>query len=165
MKGCCQTEIRKSCLKKKTFIFCLKYIILIIIFIKIICSKFLKEVEVISKNSHFIFTFWEPKNSIPGYLLLCMKTWKKYKPSNYIIIILDYSNLRDYLNTKLINRIICKDMTFSMQTDAIRVAILNKYGGFWMDVDTLIINYKFINMFVGSDLIMFGESQPHYKHY
>ena len=162
MMDCYQSEIRESF---NFFIYCFKFILLIISFYGIICSLFLKEVEVISKYSHFVFTFWEPNNSVPGYLSLCMKTWKKYIPSEYKIVILDYSNLRDYLGIKLFNLILCKDMTFAMQTDAIRIAILNKYGGFWMDFDTLILNSKFIKMFYGSDFIMFRQSKPYNKHY
>jgi hypothetical protein len=100
---------------------------------------------------------------MPAYLSLCLKTWKKYVPVNYKIIILDYSNLSDYLDKKLINQILCKYMTLPIQADAIRVAILHKYGGFWMDTDILIINSKFINMFYGSDLIMFGDSKAQFK--
>jgi hypothetical protein len=100
---------------------------------------------------------------MPGYLSLCLKTWKKHMPVNYKIIILDYSNLSEYLDTKLINQILCKDMDLRVQADAIRVAILHKYGGFWMDTDTLIINSKFIKMFSGSDLIMLGDSKALYK--
>lgn len=162
MKDCYHSEIRESF---NLFIYCFKFILLIITFCGIICSLFLKEVKVISKNSHFVFTFWEPNNSVPGYLSLCMKTWKKYIPSEYKIVILDYSNLRDYLGIKLINLILCKDMNFAMQTDAIRIAILYKYGGFWMDFDTIILNSKFINMFYGSDFIMFRQSKPYNKHY
>lgn len=50
-------------------------------------------------------------------------------------------------------------MTLPIQADAIRVAILQKYGGFWMDADNLIINSNFITMFNKSDLQMFGNSQ------
>lgn len=140
-----------------------KYIILIIILFAIKYSTSSKKVEVISKKSHYIFTFWEPRNSLPGYLSLCLKTWKKYVPANYKVVILDYSNLLEYLGTKLIKQILCKDMALKIQADAIRVAILHKYGGFWMDIDTLIINSKFINIFSGSDLIMFGDSKHVYK--
>lgn len=24
-----------------------------------------------------VFTFWEPKENVPGYIRLCMKTWAK----------------------------------------------------------------------------------------
>ena len=146
MKGSSKNK-KKIHMEYNFFINCYKYIILIIIFSIFIYSTSLKRVEVISKNTHYIFTFWEPRNSMPGYLSLCVKTWKKYFPVYYKIVILDYSNIIEYLGVKLVNQILCKDMTLPIQADAIRVAILHKYGGYWLDTDILIINSKFINFF------------------
>jgi mannosyltransferase OCH1-like enzyme len=86
-----------------------------------------------------------------------MKTWKKYIPNDYKIVVLNYYNIRKYLDFKTLKQIICKQMSLAIQADAIRVAILQKYGGIWMDADTIITNSKFMNMFNGSDLIMFGH--------
>ena len=96
-----------------------------------------KIIEYISYNhKKIIFSFWEPKGNIPGYLKLCIKTWKKFL-SDYEIIILDYESLKEYLGTKLYSQIIFKDMPIAIQSDAIRVALLNKYGGIWMDTDNI----------------------------
>ena len=110
------------------------------------------------KNFHYIFTFWEPIKSLPGYIKLCIKTWKTYLPNYYKIVVLDYNNLHNYLEFRLIKKILCKKFTLPIQADAIRVAILEKYGGIWMDADTIITKYNCINMFNGSDLVMFGDS-------
>lgn len=160
MKGFIKNvQVKKSFLFQKRFS---KYIILLVsIFFDFLKYTTKKEV---SSNSHYIFTFWEPHNSLPGYLKLCMKTWKKYLPPDYKIIMLDYANLRNYLGSKLVNQILCKDMNLQLQADAIRVAILHKYGGFWMDADTIIMNSECLNMFKGSDLIMFGNSKKKKQH-
>lgn len=107
-------------------------------------------------NSKFIFTFWEPRNKIPGYLLLCLKTWKIFLPE-YKIILLDYSNLPNYLSKNFISKILCKRMTLPIQVDAIRVALLQKFGGIWMDIDTVITNGKILEIFNGSKLSMLGN--------
>ena len=93
-----------------------------------------------------------------------MKTWKLNLPAEYKIVILNYSNLQDYLSSKLLKQILCKDMSFVAQVDAIRIALLNKYGGFWMDADTIIINSKILNTFYDSDLAIFSYSNLK-KHY
>lgn len=102
------------------------------------CSNNMKQIN--------IFTFWEPKLNIPGYIKLCIRTWKNIFPNNSIII-LDYSNLYHYLKPSLITKILCKNMKMSVQADAIRVAILKKYGGIWMDADTIVTNSSFIKKF------------------
>lgn len=144
-------------IKKRSF----KFIIILLI-VQVMTHSFSeKDIET---NSHNIFTFWEPSNSLPGYINLCFKTWKKYLPDDYKVIILDFHNLGDYLNHKIINKILCKDLTLQVQSDAIRVAILQKYGGIWMDSDTIITSSNCMNMLYGSDLIMFGHSEKKIVH-
>jgi len=115
-------------------------------------SKFL----LIEKNK--IFTFWEPKDKIPGYLKLCIKSWKKALPS-YEIIILNYIISKKLLGNELFYKIICTNMSFALQADAIRIAILKKYGGIWLDADTIIINGEFIQEYKDYELVMFGEEK------
>ena len=103
-----------------------------------------------------IFTFWEPRIEIPGYIQLCLNTWKKFIPE-YEIKILDYQNTKNYLGKELFSNIICKDMSLPQQADAIRVAILNKYGGIWMDADTIILNGSFIKSLKNFELAMIGD--------
>ena len=110
------------------------------------------------KKSNVIFTFWEPRRKIPGYLQLCIDTWKKFIPE-YEIKILDYQTTKEYLGEELFSNIICKDMSLPIQADAIRVAILNKYGGIWMDTDTIILNGDFIKKLKNFDLVMTGDNK------
>ena len=109
-------------------------------------------------NKISIFTFWEPSTNVPGYLQLCVNTWKKNLPNSNITI-LDYSNLHKYLNSSIISKILFKKMTLPIQADAIRVAILEKYGGIWMDMDTIITNNQFFKNVFRYDLAFFGNPQ------
>ena len=112
----------------------------------------------ISKSNKNIFTFWEPHEKIPGYILLCITTWKKYLP-DYQIHILDYDIVKKNLGETFFSQIICKNMTLPLQTDAIRVAVLKKFGGFWMDADTIILNGSFLKNCNNFDMVMFGDEQ------
>ena len=104
-----------------------------------------------------IFTFWEPENSIPEYLKLCMQTWTKFLP-DYEIVILNYSNLeyrlgKDYFDTSLF-----ENFSLPKQADAIRSAILNKYGGIWFDTDTIVTSEKIQNIInLDSDFILLNR--------
>ena len=136
-------KLKLTILKNKIFI--------IVVFIFLIV-KFISPKYRIIKN---IFTFWEPKKHIPGYLQLCIKTWKKYLPE-YNITILDYEKIKELLGETLFSKIICKEMPKVIQSDAIRVAILKKYGGIWMDTDTIIFNGEFLKKFHNYELGMIG---------
>jgi hypothetical protein len=105
-----------------------------------------------------IFTFWEPRNNIHGYLNLCLKTWKKYL-TNYDIVILDYMNLEQYLGKNFFDKSLYKNYSLAKQADAIRCAVLERYGGIWLDLDTIITSEKFEQMLNGLDaeLVMFRK--------
>lgn len=88
-------------------------------------------------NKPKIFTFWEPKEKIPAYIQLCMQTWKNFLPE-YEIVVVDYSNIDNYLGKNFYDEILYKDFPLMLQADAIRCALLKKYGGIWIDTDTII---------------------------
>lgn len=105
-----------------------------------------------------IFTFWEPSENIPGYLDLCVETWKKFLP-DYEIIILDYKNIDKYLGKNYFDKTLYSDYSLAKQADAIRCAILKKYGGIWLDLDTIITSNNFENIInnIDSDFVMFRK--------
>ena len=61
------------------------------------------------------------------------------------------------LGEKLFSTIIDKKMSKSVQADGIRVAILQKYGGIWLDTDTIVLGREFLNDLKNTELAMFGD--------
>lgn len=108
-----------------------------------------------------IFTFWEPKEKVPGYIKLCMETWKKYL-QGYEATLLDYEALKNYLSTDELNQVLCRDMTLPMQSDALRCALMLKYGGIWLDADTIITPTFDISYFCRGDFCTVGSKEQGY---
>ena len=107
-------------------------------------------------SSKIIFAFWEPKNDIPPYLKLCMATWKKFLPE-YELILLDYSNIWEYIDKKTFDNILYK-FNYAQQADCLRCALLEKYGGIWFDLDTVITTEEFKNFLdIKSEFILLGH--------
>jgi hypothetical protein len=77
-----------------------------------------------------VFTFWE--GQMPGYIQLCMKTWQ------FDYVLLNYSNLHEYTNLKLTDRL--RSFSLPKIADVIRVHVLRNYGGYWLDTDTIMIS-------------------------
>jgi len=50
-----------------------------------------------------VFTFWEPRGQMTPYLQLCRETWDK-SLTDCEIVVLDYSNLADYIGTGTLDR-------------------------------------------------------------
>ena len=48
-------------------------------------------------------------------------------------------------------------MSLPIQADAIRVAVLKKFGGIWMDADTIIVSEKFLKGLDNFELAMLGD--------
>lgn len=88
-------------------------------------------------NPKRIFAFWEPKDKIPSYLKLCVKTWEKNMPG-YEIAQIDYSNLDEWLGEGFFDPVLYRDFGLNHQSDALRCALLRLYGGLWLDMDTII---------------------------
>lgn len=102
-----------------------------------------------------IFTFWEPKTKLPAYVKLCMQTWKKFLP-DYEIVVLDYDTLSNWFDKKTIQSFLYKKTSLAKQADCIRAALLYKYGGIWLDADTIITKSNFITQTNKSEVLMIG---------
>lgn len=83
-----------------------------------------------------IWTFWD--GEIPDFIHKCIQTWKRHNPT-YSVTTLNKNNISDYLDKeeiKLINHPIFNDK-IQRYSDAVRLSILSKYGGFWMDASII----------------------------
>ena len=78
-----------------------------------------------------VFTFWE--GQMPGYIKLCMDTWK------VPYIVLNYKNLREYTDIDIEP---LKRFTLPQIADCVRVHVLRDNGGYWLDADTIMISGK-----------------------
>jgi mannosyltransferase OCH1-like enzyme len=91
------------------------------------------------KDTPLIWQYWEtlPGKTKPGYIDLCMNSVIKNCDKCFKIIHLDNTNIYDYLPE-------IKDIDFSnlelpQKVDYYRYALLEKYGGVWLDADILVL--------------------------
>lgn len=90
-----------------------------------------------------------------------MATWKKFLP-NATIVMLNYKNLDELLDVRELGLNLFSDRRFSFMhvTDALRVALLAKRGGIWLDLDTIILNADAMKYFLPDSkhrTIFFGD--------
>ena len=87
-----------------------------------------------------IYTFWEPRERMPYYIKLCIETWKKFLPDAEITI-LDFSNVKKYVDVDIFGKnLLSGRFNFMLIADAVRIALIEKIGGIWLDADTIILN-------------------------
>lgn len=69
-----------------------------------------------------------------------MQTWKKFLP-HATIVVLDYKNIGEFLDVRELGlNLFSGKLTLPHIADAIRVALLAKHGGVWLDIDTIILS-------------------------
>lgn len=104
-----------------------------------------------------IFAFWEsPNNIMPAYLELCKITWQMNIP-NVEINILNYSNLHLYIDG-IYDLQLLKKIPLAMQSDIISAAVLEKFGGIFIDLDCIITEniFEYFSQLPEDKLIGFG---------
>ncbi len=96
-----------------------------------------------------IWTYWDNDNNIPELVKICQATWKKNAP-NYIINNVNKNTATNWVNMP-------KDwenLPAYRQSDIIRLLLLEKYGGIWIDASTLML--KNLDTFLNkNDLTLF----------
>lgn len=109
-------------------------------------------------NGKRIFTFWEPREKMIPYLKLCMRTWAVHL-GDYEVIVLNHSNLRDYIgaDTYEVDRL--KKFQLQVQKDAILAAVLEKHGGIFMDTDTIVTKdiSPIVKRLTSAEVVTFGR--------
>ncbi len=118
-----------------------KVLILILILILILLFLFTLNTNKskINDNKYFLWTYWEKINNspIPPYILLCRKIMQKNCSKYFNVIVLDEKNVYNYLPDL---RKDIDNLPIALKTDYIRMFLLSKYGGLWVDADTIIMN-------------------------
>ena len=109
-------------------------------------------------NPKRIFTLWEPRGSLPAYLALCRETWDKIL-SDYAIVDLDYSNLEEFAGKGTLDLGVLKRFPLKVQKDGIESAVLNRHGGVFMDMDTLILDdiSPILDTLRRTEVVMFAQ--------
>lgn len=127
-------------------IFILIFFIALLLIIFIINENSCKE-YFYDKIPKIIWSFWD-NSELPKFIKECQKNWEKYAP-NYQINLLNKNNLTEYV-----------DMPQNWEnlppyriSDVLRLKLLEKYGGIWMDASILLLNNP--DNFVEKDITLF----------
>jgi len=78
-----------------------------------------------------IWSFWHD-NNLPSIVESCINSWIKHNP-DFEVRILNYTNYKNYLPEIDITNQKVLSSFLQRQTDVLRLQLLKKYGGFWID--------------------------------
>jgi mannosyltransferase OCH1-like enzyme len=128
-------------------------IYLLCILIISFCFIFLKKREIEgferdNKIPKIIWTYWD-NPQVPDFVEKCRKNWEKFAP-NYEIRYLNKNNIENYVTNMPEN---WQSLPPYRQADVLRLKLLEKYGGIWMDASILLMENP--DKFVGGDVTLF----------
>ena len=99
------------------------------------------------------FLWLQGKNNMPEIIRNCYNSWERHN-LNWEIHFLDNKNLNTYLDIKLLN---LDKISKQAISDIIRINLLKKYGGVWVDATTF-CNFpldEWINEYAENDFFAF----------
>ena len=99
------------------------------------------------KVPKIIWTYWDT-DEVPEIVKLSMKSWKKTSP-NYFINLMNQKNIEEYVSLPEN----WKRLPSYRQSDIIRLRLLEKYGGVWIDASTILLEN--LDNFISKDNLTF----------
>ena len=80
-----------------------------------------------------IWIFWyQGLDNAPDLILKCVHSWKK-RHARYDVFTLDKNSIRNYISIPTFITTERKDISYQKYANFIRLKLLNKYGGIWID--------------------------------
>ncbi len=115
--------------------------------------------KLVDTTKNNVFAFWESDSEMPAYLKLCVETWYKNIP-NCEIHIINYENINHYIQG-VYNLDFLKKIPLAMQSDIISAAVLEKFGGLFLDIDSIVTDdlFKIFDIISTDRLIAFGNER------
>lgn len=131
-----------------------------------VCKKYLKFRDTAPEKLTFpetqvdepIWLFWNTGlEQAPEIVKTCYQSIKKYAGRQVVLLtennVQNYINMPDYLNEKLKSGV----LPLAIYTDLMRVALLEHYGGTWMDA-TILLTDEIPQEILNSDFFVFHNS-------
>jgi hypothetical protein len=100
--------------------------------------------QINSSNYNYFWVYWDDLNgrdNRPAYIDICLETIKKHTMKDFNLVMLSKDNIDNYL-PELINlrkQVDLDKLVLAQKVDLYRIMLLYKYGGFYVDADTILL--------------------------
>jgi len=105
--------------------------------------KFVSDTHVAVENTryripHIFWAYWHDPDNVPPIVNECFISWRRNYPT-YSIIIVNSNTISKYIKRDELPRKFDQIKAHQMRSDFIRLALLRKYGGVWIDASILMM--------------------------
>jgi len=131
---------------------CIILIIIYIIYNNLNIRSFIKLNKIVKKKDlldsyvlpKVIYGFWD--NLDENIIIQShIRSWRRHLSSEWEIIILNKDNVYKYVDESFINKYGSGELDATRFSDFLRIELLTKKGGCWMDASIFILNGKFLD--------------------
>lgn len=115
---------------------------------KFICDKYktiLEKYNIEDKEERFRkviwVCWWQGQNELPEIVSKCLHSIKSYN-AEYQVIVIDKNNYNEYIDIpdEIMKKVENKVITLTHLSDLIRMNLLSKFGGIWIDATIFLTN-------------------------
>ena len=104
-------------------------------------EKFVSDTDIKEENKypripHIIWAFWNNPNTTPSLVNECFISWRRNNPT-YSIIIVNDNTIFKFIDRNDLPVKFESIKSEQMKSDFIRLALLKRYGGIWIDASIL----------------------------
>ncbi len=92
----------------------------------------------------YVWGYWD-NLELNSIIQSHINTWKRKIPKDWKIIILNKENYHNYVSKEFVNKY--NDLNPTRFSDFLRLELLQKYGGVWMDASIIITDGNFLNKY------------------
>lgn len=118
-----------------------------------------------AEREEFVFQYWgDGFDKAPDLIKACLMSVKENVGDGRYIFLND-ETLENWIDIpkRILELKNSREMTLANYADFIRVALLRKYGGVWIDASCLITNPQFINCVLLKDFFIFENSSSLFR--
>ncbi len=95
--------------------------------------------ETQTKIPRVVWALWlQGFDHAPPLVDLCVRSWQGQNPG-WTVNLLSENNIREFLDPAFCDELLATDLSFTMKADIIRLALVARHGGVWVDADCLCV--------------------------
>jgi hypothetical protein len=124
-------------------------------------SRCPEQVSTAGSTKKIIWIYWDSGfDNAPLIVKICAKRLKKF--DNVKLVFLDNKNLEDYIQLPdhILHKVFEGKISKAHFSDLLRVELLFRYGGVWLDATVFLTGEKIPAELLGNDLFFYSMSKP-----
>lgn len=85
--------------------------------------------------------WWQGESNVPEVVKICLESQRKNLPQDVEYIVITEDNYNEYIQVPqyIIDKVHRGDITLTTLSDILKVSLLYKWGGFWLDATVLVL--------------------------